>query len=357
MKLYDFCRTKDGVNDLLDTVAKNFIRHEEGERRAESPYRDIPDDELTEEGYFLRHSDEKPDQIDVCVRKIQVAVGRVWNSYDVSCEKVMHFAVTEASLGLPIECTGKGVILQTFSTAKESQQQGDHLSALKERLVKQRARVDKQIIEEVDFQEVTVVSQESDTDEEELENPIVRLKRRIATEEYVQPPEPLIEFSSDETDVPNTSAGTCTPEYEDPSKVDEINQLINQLSTHPDEWSNKIDDAKNLIDNLSGDHGTPPPPPPPPPHLLTELVDNDYPSPVHLSTPQSVPSPPYSSLQHSPISARWGCPHENYDSDDFNVSDSDSSNLSDFDSSDLSDSSDFSYSYSDSDCENAQETE
>jgi hypothetical protein len=328
VKLYDFCRTKDGVNDLLDTVAKNFVRHEEGERRAESPYREIPDDEITEEGYFLRHSDEKPDQIDVYVRKIQVAVGRVWNSYDVSCKKVMHFAVTEASLGLPIECTGKGVTVQTFSTAKESQQQGDHLSALKERLVKQRERVDKQINAEVDLQEV----QDSDTDKEVVLQEVTVEDQYSDTDKEVVLQEVTVEDQYSDTD---------EEELENP-----IIRLKRMIS---------FEDAKNLIDNLSGDHviptppthPTPPTPPTPPTHLLTNPGDDYCSSPVHHSTPQSVQSP-FSSFPHTPVLSRWGCPHEAYDSSSYDSISYDSSSYD----SNLSDS----Y-YSDSDCENAQDTD
>lgn len=192
VKLHDFCRTKDTVTGMLDTVATAFIRREEGDRRAEKPYRTDIDAE-TETGYFLVRSDQKQDQIDVYLRKTELSVGRVWNSYETSCQKVMHFAVTEASLGLPTECTGKGVTLPTFSTAMESQQHADHMDALKARLVAQRQKVDAQIarrdgvapetlLEFSDSEEDLISDSdfsESDYSEEITENPVQTLRRRV----------------------------------------------------------------------------------------------------------------------------------------------------------------------------------
>jgi len=263
VKLYDFCRTKDSISDLLDTIARNFIRHEEGERCAEAPYYDeVAEDQLTTDGYFLRHSSEKPNQIDVYLRKTQVTVGRVWNSYEVNCKKVMHFAVTEASLGLPIECTGKGVITQTFNTAMEAQQQVDHLAALKERLVEQRMKVDQQI-KERDYQQDIVVpaTPDSETDDEELENPVIRLKRRIATVE----PEPLV-------------------------NLDDILEQPEQ--PEPEQHSSALDDLNELLDELNN-FNIPIPPPLPP-----VLMSKDY------------------------RSGRWGCPHEDYESESESESES-----------------------------------
>lgn len=175
IQLYDFCRTKDGITELLDTVARNFIRREEGERAAEAPYRDdITNDKLTDNGYFLRHSGEKPYQIDVYQRKTNVEVGRVWNSYEITCKKVMHFSVTEASLGLPIECTGKGVTTKTFNNAKESHEQADHINALKMRLVSQREKVDKQLVDGYAIFEIKPKKTVEYTG-----NPLIRLRKMV----------------------------------------------------------------------------------------------------------------------------------------------------------------------------------
>nr|QBK87497.1 MAG: hypothetical protein LCMAC201_04070 [Marseillevirus LCMAC201] len=204
VKLYDFCRTKDGISNLLDTVATNFICHEEGERRAESPYRDdLTDEHITDEGYFLRHSSDAPNQIDVHFRKTIILPGRVWNSYDLVCKKVMQFSVTEASLGLPVECTGKGVITQTFSSAKEAQQQFDHLEELKLRLAPLKIKIAERIQADrlkVENQQVDLPS-DSDTDEEELENPISRLKKVMLTTELQETAivEKLMEVCTDIT--------------------------------------------------------------------------------------------------------------------------------------------------------------
>lgn len=198
IRLYDFCRTKDGLADLLENAATNFILREEGERRSESPYRDdIEDKDINQDGYFLRHSKDKANQIDVYQRKTQIIPGTIWDSYDVSCKKVMHFSVTEAALGLPIECTGKGVTTQTFSTSKEALEQNDHIAALKERLVSRREVVDRQIAES----EVSSKSSESASsnssesesedsydDSEDIQNPLVRLRNMIEAEEKTLSP-------------------------------------------------------------------------------------------------------------------------------------------------------------------------
>ena len=180
VKLYDFCRTKDGVDELLDTVARNFIRRERGERHAESPYRDDLTDVITDEGYFLRHSADNLHQIDVYLRKTNVITGRVWNSYDVSCKKVMQFAVSEAALGLPIECTGRGVTRQTFSSSKEAKQQSVHFNLLKERLVQQREKVDNEIAIAIPLEEYHIIDacDESDNQSDE-ECPLEKLLRGI----------------------------------------------------------------------------------------------------------------------------------------------------------------------------------
>ena len=268
VKLYDFCRTKDGVTDLLDTVARNFIRHEEGERRAESPYRDDTTD-VTDEGYFLRHSADKPDQIDVYLRKTTVEVGRVWNSYDIHCVKIMLFSVTEAALGLPIECTGKGVTTQTFNSSKDAQHQVDHLDALKERLKSQRAKVDEQIKAREgndewvynDMPPLVKIDSDSESDNDSG-NPIVRLRERINAE----------------------CASTIITQN--------LDDLIDTLNTPLNSWSEKIDEARNIIDTLGSNSDSVSPLIPTPPPLP--------PSPVEKWNDDFVPNSPNSELKFNP---------------------------------------------------------
>ncbi|KKL53522.1 hypothetical protein LCGC14_2274600, partial [marine sediment metagenome] len=215
-----------------------------------------------------------PNQIDVYLRKTIVFPGRVWNSYDVTCKKVMHFSVTEAALGLPIECTGKGIIAQTFNSAKEAQQQSDHLQALKERLAPLKIKVTERIEEaerlqgaEKQVDELSPTTDESDTDEEELENPIRRLKKRILLEKspdggelptsttlpYYTVPEPtelptstvpeLTEQELTEPTEPELNAGR---EAEgDITRVEELMDICNDIST--DNWYSAIAGGSNSV--------------------------------------------------------------------------------------------------------------
>ena len=208
VKLYDFCRVKEGITDLLDTVARNFITREEGERVAEDPYRDnLTDEQIVKDGYFLRHSDKGPYVIDVYLRSTNIIPGTMWNSYEITCKKVMHFAVTEASMGLPIEYSGTTVKAPVFESSRSAQLQADHMEELKRRLASRRAQVDG-----VEKSEVIVeTDDESEEDEILRKPPIAVLKEKIDLDElfkatlkdledttmmpsYVPPPPPRPEW-------------------------------------------------------------------------------------------------------------------------------------------------------------------
>lgn len=245
VKLYDFCRTKEGVTDLLNTVATNFIARECGERAAENAFRDdIPNEEIEQDGYFLRHSAERPNQIDVYQRKTSVVKGYIMNSFDVTCECVSLFSVTEASLGLPIECTGKGVTTPTFNNAKEQHDQTDHIEALKQRLVAQREKVEQQIADDVYDYNLPPLCDDTDSESEEMENPKVVLRKRMIAE-WDNVPTPQPQFATF-TDAP-------TPIQTDLLDLDEL--------------------LEELISNE--ERRIPPPPPLPLPHVPM-LPEVDY---------------------------------------------------------------------------------
>jgi hypothetical protein len=110
VKVYDFCKSKDTVQELLRNCATNFVLIEEGERRSLKAFKDtVTDDQLTEDGYFLRSSTTKSNQIDVFHRKTKTSNGWTGRYAEVVIRKVMVFGVTDASLNLPIECSGKSV--------------------------------------------------------------------------------------------------------------------------------------------------------------------------------------------------------------------------------------------------------
>jgi hypothetical protein len=214
IKLYDFSKTKQGINDLIENVAKDFIRVEQGERAAENPFRDeVLDANITEDGYFLRHSSVS-NEIDVYQRKTIILQGHIWNSYDIQIKKIMKFGFIEAALNLPIETTGKGIIKQEFKTSLDAQKQAEHLKQLKERLVLQREKVDKQIQLQEEYiplislddtssysdTDSTITSDfssnwtesdtetETDSDDEYFENPTFKLQRILIPKPPNPPP-------------------------------------------------------------------------------------------------------------------------------------------------------------------------
>lgn len=221
VKLYDFCHTKEGVTDLLNTVATNFIARECGERVAENAFRDdTPNEEIEQDGYFLRHSAEHPNQIDVYQRKTSVNAGMFLTSVDVTCECVSLFSVTEASLGLPIECTGKGVTTPTFNNAKEQHDQTDHIEALKQRLVAQREKVEQQIANDVyDYHDLPPLCKitDSDSESEEMENPKVVLRKRM-----------IAEWDNVPTPQPQFATFTDAPKPTQPELLD-LDELLEEL--------------------------------------------------------------------------------------------------------------------------------
>ena len=98
VKLYDTCNTRKCVTELMRTCAINFIRRENGDAKAEDAFKDgVSDKEITEDRYFLRHSVEIVDRINVFKRTTTVVPGAIYGkSAVVKYEKVMIFGVTES---------------------------------------------------------------------------------------------------------------------------------------------------------------------------------------------------------------------------------------------------------------------
>lgn len=187
VKLYDFCRTKGDIDGLLDTVARNFITREEGERVAENPYRDnMTNEQIVKDGYFLRHSNKEQYVIDVYLRSTNIVPGTMWNSYEITCKKVMHFAVTEASMGLPIEYKENIVKKPVFENSHITQLQADHMEELKSRLVLQRAQIEDEMN---NMKQVSIINENEDESEEDeilRKPPIAILKEKIDLDELFQ---------------------------------------------------------------------------------------------------------------------------------------------------------------------------
>lgn len=94
VKIHDYTDNSSRVESLLDRAARDFIKREQGERVSESPYNDdIPNDD----GYFLRKNGDK---IDVYHRKTKIQDGYVWNSYEIECNCVLQFGVSDSSINI-----------------------------------------------------------------------------------------------------------------------------------------------------------------------------------------------------------------------------------------------------------------
>lgn len=121
IKVYDFCNSKNTVNSLLRNCATNFILIEEGERKSEKAFKDdVSDDQITEDGYFLRSSKEKLNEINVFKRKTHMQNGWTGKYATIHVDKVMVFGITETSLNLPIECSGRTTTKPTFDNEAQS---------------------------------------------------------------------------------------------------------------------------------------------------------------------------------------------------------------------------------------------
>lgn len=139
VKLYDFCKTKDAAKDLLRTCATNFVRVEHGDRRAAVAFKDmLLDEEVTEDGYFLRNSSTETDQINVYVRKTRMYNGWTGTFANVDVHQTMIFGLTEAAMGMPIEATGRGVTRPTFANEAQSVAHSSLLSELTLAISKRR---------------------------------------------------------------------------------------------------------------------------------------------------------------------------------------------------------------------------
>lgn len=105
LKIYDTIPNIGAVPYLLKNIVLNFIRSEQGDRKAENAIKDdITDDKITEDGYFVRSSKEKNHQYDVYKRDTKFVAGRMWGyNISVTVKKVYKFGIVEASLDLPIE--------------------------------------------------------------------------------------------------------------------------------------------------------------------------------------------------------------------------------------------------------------
>jgi hypothetical protein len=187
IKLCECCQTMDGITNLLDVVATNFIRSEEGDRRAEKPFRDdTPDDLITGDGYFLRHSVKEDNRINVYIRKTTIIPGHLWNSVNIECQPIMDFAITEASLNPRSNYVG---------TTNGVFQNRAHLDELKKILEARKIKIDEDIknYECTEGYKIIKIEQEesdieSDSDIDIQENPLISLQRRINPTSTKLPP-------------------------------------------------------------------------------------------------------------------------------------------------------------------------
>lgn len=139
-RIYDFCRSKDTVGTLLRNCATNFILIEHGERRAEGAFKDdVKDNDIAEDGYFLRLSTISPNQIDVFRRTTITQNGWTGRYVNVEVKRIMVFAVTEASLNLPIECSGRSTTKPQFDNEAQGGLYEKMLSELSISIQKRRS--------------------------------------------------------------------------------------------------------------------------------------------------------------------------------------------------------------------------
>lgn len=193
--LCDYCSTVDTVDDLIDAAAVAMIRRESGERAAENAYRDdVEDRKIETDCYFLRHSKTHEHRIDVYQRKTVVSKGAVWNSFDVTVNKVAFFGFTKSSMILP---TGSQRV-PIFKSEEETRNQALHIEALKERLVSQRKQVDERIAndDQIIVQDDVYRSVTSSDSEEVSVNPFEAVRQKLqelevsSQTEFVRAPTP-----------------------------------------------------------------------------------------------------------------------------------------------------------------------
>ena len=146
IRLYEYTQSKNQVEELLNNVAINFIRTENGERRVNTAYVEKIED-IQEDGYYLICSKEVPNVIDVYYRKTNVVSGWFLNGADISVDKVGRFSVSETSLNLPSE------VEQTSTKVIKPQCQNQQLSfwsknqkSLLSEYIKQELEADERII-------------------------------------------------------------------------------------------------------------------------------------------------------------------------------------------------------------------
>ncbi len=105
IKIWDKIETIIQVPDLLKNIITQFIANEQGVHKASNAFKDnVKDDQITEDGYFVRASSVKKHEYDVYMRTTVVAPARLWGfNINISVKKVFKFGVIEASLDVPIE--------------------------------------------------------------------------------------------------------------------------------------------------------------------------------------------------------------------------------------------------------------
>lgn len=171
--IHDYSKDFLNVNDCLDRAAKSFIKREQGERAAIDPYRnDVPDAEITDDGYFLRKNNDNENQIDVFHRKTKVQNGYVYNSYDVEINKVCQFGVSESNIDFST-CIPKVEIPSLPPPPPPPMPQIPYFDDLKSRLAIQREKL------EMNFDDFDSDS-DSDTDFEydEATSLLTRLRKK-----------------------------------------------------------------------------------------------------------------------------------------------------------------------------------
>ena len=157
VELLDYCNKESDIPVLLVKTAKKFIAHEDGQRRAEAPFYENESAPETD-GHFLRKNGDH--QIDVYRRTTELIPGTIWNSFNITCEKIMHFGVTSTDMDF-----SSLRIVTALPSERTSSHQDAHLAELKTRLQSQLQKVNSQIekqYEDASEEEVSDSDYESD---------------------------------------------------------------------------------------------------------------------------------------------------------------------------------------------------
>ena len=104
VKIIDTTPFKHSISTTLQQAVLNFIKSEQGERYVADAIKDnVPDEKITQDGYFIRSSKEKNHYYIVFKRNTVYTPGRFWGlNLTVNINPVLHFGVLESSLEQPL---------------------------------------------------------------------------------------------------------------------------------------------------------------------------------------------------------------------------------------------------------------